>query len=242
MSKIKLCVNIDHVATLRQVRGTVYPDPVEAAAAAEAAGAHGITVHLREDRRHIQDHDLFKLKDVVKGKYNLEMALSDEIRAIALKLMPDQITLVPEKREELTTEGGLDVAGNFSRIQDFTKSLREKGIIVSLFIEPDIESVNLSVKSGADYIEFHTGAYADAADDSAARRDVKRIYEAAAAAVEMKIGINAGHGLNYKNLGPILEIPGLEELNIGHSIVARAVMCGMETAVKEMLNLIPGSL
>lgn len=238
MNDIKLCVNIDHVATLREARGSSYPDPSEAAVIAEDAGAHGITVHLREDRRHIQDHDLFVLKKIVRGKYNLEMALSDEIIDIAVKLHPDQVTLVPEKRTEITTEGGLDVKANFNKIKQAVEKLKAAGIIVSLFIEPDIESVTLSKSTGADYIEFHTGSYANAQGGIKSENELKRLFSAAEHAEKINIRINAGHGLNRENLLPLLDMPGLEELNIGHSIVSRSVFVGFKAAVSELLDII----
>ena len=248
MSAIKLCVNIDHIATLRQARGTAYPDPLEGAWLCEEAGAHGITVHLREDRRHIQDRDVFALKNIVRGKLNLEMALSDEIIAIAKKVIPAQVTLVPEKRRELTTEGGLDVAGNFDRIKSAVRELHDAGIIVSLFIEPERDAVSRSKETGADYIELHTGAYCLKADTCAqelskklppeAEGELARIFMAAEHACEIGIGLNAGHGLNHNNLKPVLSARGLDELNIGHSIIARSIFLGLAGAVKELLAII----
>ncbi len=248
MPRIKLCVNIDHIATLRQARGGAYPDPIEGARICEESGAHGITVHLREDRRHIQDRDVLELKRVVRGKYNLEMALSDEIIDLALDVKPDQVTLVPEKREELTTEGGLDVAAHFERIRSLVPRFHDAGILVSLFIEPDPGIVSLSRDAGADYVELHTGAYCTGADDwggdlaGPLPPDVKdrlaAIHDAAGHAVRTGIGVNAGHGLNAYNLAPVLGAPGLDELNIGHSIVSRAVFLGLAGAVKELLDII----
>jgi pyridoxine 5-phosphate synthase len=248
MSQIKLCVNIDHIATVRQARGSAYPDPLEGARLCEESGAHGITVHLREDRRHIQDRDVIGLKDIVKGKYNLEMALSDEIIAIAKKIKPDQITLVPEKREEITTEGGLDVAANFDRIRSVVKQFHDFGVIISLFVEPEKDLVYRSKETGADYIEIHTGSYCTAADDfdgdlygespPGVKRELDRICRAAEYAAEIGIGINAGHGLNAHNLKPVLAARGLEELNIGHSIIARSIFVGLPAAVKELLAII----
>ena len=248
MPGIKLCVNIDHIATVRQARGGAYPDPLEGARLCEESGAHGITVHLREDRRHIQDRDVIALKKIVQGTYNLEMALSDEIIAIAKKIRPDQITLVPEKREEITTEGGLDVAAHFDRIRSVVGQFHDIGTIVSLFIEPEEDTVMRSKESGADYIEIHTGAYCNAADASGrepspdltpdAERELGRILRAAVRAVEIGIGVNAGHGLNRMNLGPVLKARGLEELNIGHSIIARSIFVGLPAAVKELLDII----
>lgn len=244
MPEIKLCVNIDHIATVRQARGGAYPDPLEGARLCEESGAHGITVHLREDRRHIQDRDVIALKKIVQGTFNLEMALSDEIIAIAKKVKPDQITLVPEKREEITTEGGLDVAVHFDRIRSVVGQFHDIGTIVSLFIEPDEAAVMRSKESGADYIEIHTGAYCNAADASGrdmspgVERELGRILRAAERAVDIGIGVNAGHGLNRSNLAPVLKARGLEELNIGHSIIARAIFVGLPAAVKELLDII----
>jgi pyridoxine 5-phosphate synthase len=248
MSRITLCVNIDHIATLRQARGSAYPDPLEGARLCEESGAHGITVHLREDRRHIQDRDVIGLKDIVKGKLNLEMALSDEIIAIAKKVKPDQITLVPEKRQEITTEGGLDVAAHFDRIQAVVKQFHDIGVVVSLFVEPEREMVSRSKETGADYIELHTGTYCTAADTfggdlyreppPVVKHELERIYRAAEHAFGIGIGINAGHGLNVYNLKPVLAARGLEELNIGHSVIARSIFIGLPAAVKELLAII----
>jgi pyridoxine 5-phosphate synthase len=248
MGNVKLCVNIDHIATVREARGTSYPDPLEGARLCEESGAHGITVHLREDRRHIQDRDVLALKDIVKGKYNLEMALSDEIIGIALRVKPDQITLVPEKREEVTTEGGLDVAGNFERIRTVVKKFKDNGIIVSLFIEPEKDVVYRSKETGADYIELHTGSYCLAADafggdlyrdlPADVKGELERVLRAADCAAEIGIGVNAGHGLNRYNLPPVLAARGLDELNIGHSIIARSIFVGLPGAVKELLDIL----
>ncbi len=239
MSRTLLCVNIDHIATLREVRGgVVYPDPVEGAILCEKSGCAGITVHLREDRRHIQDKDVFALRKIVKGKFNLEMALSDEIIKIAAKVKPDQITIVPEKREELTTEGGLDVGRNMKKIIDSINLFHSLNIIVSLFIEPDKEVIDLSKKCGADFIEIHTGTYCNAIQKTEIDKEIDRIYDAAKHAVNIGIKVNAGHGLNYSNLKPVLKTPGLLELNIGHSIISRSVFVGLPIAVKEMLKII----
>jgi pyridoxine 5-phosphate synthase len=250
MSQIKLCVNIDHIATVRQARGSAYPDPLEGARLCEESGAHGITVHLREDRRHIQDRDVIALKDIVKGKYNLEMALSDEIIAIAKKIKPVQITLVPEKREEITTEGGLDVASNFDRIRSVVKQFHDIGVIISLFVEPEKDLIYRSKETGADYIEIHTGSYCTVADDFGGdlywesppdvNRELDRICRAAEYASEIGIGINAGHGLNAYNLKPVLSARGLDELNIGHSIISRSIFVGLPAAVQELLAIING--
>ena len=246
MSKIALCVNIDHIATVRQARGVGCPDVLEGARVCEESGAHGITVHLREDRRHIQDSDVFALKEVVKGKFNLEMALSDDIIAVARLVKPHQVTIVPEKREELTTEGGLDVRTHFERIKHVASLFHDLGVTVSLFIEPDIDTVRLSKEAGADYIEIHTGSYCTAFDDQLAEglahpqvhEELSKIISSAEFGRSIGIGINAGHGLNYDNLPPVLGAPGLEELNIGFSIIARSIFSGLQSAVKEMLAVI----
>lgn len=235
---IKLGVNVDHVATLRQARGINEPDPVAAAMLAELAGAHGITVHLREDRRHIQDRDVELLKRTIKTRLNLEMALTDEIIAIALKLLPDSVTLVPEGRQELTTEGGLDVLMLRQSLKHKVGLLRQAGILVSLFIEPDIEQIKASQRVGADFIEIHTGPYCEATSDSERNEQLRRIELAISAARKLGLGVNAGHGLNYHNIGPVAALPGIAEFNIGHSIVGRAVLVGMERAVREMLDLL----
>ena len=233
-----LCVNIDHIATLRQARGEDYPDLLEGAAICEQSGAAGITVHLREDRRHIQDDDVFRLKEKVAGIFNLEMALSDEIIGIARKIKPDQITLVPEKREELTTEGGLDVKSHFEKITSVVQEFQKNGITVSLFIEPDYETVSLSHDTGARCIEIHTGRYCNAAGSTQSEKELSRIFFAAEAAVKLGLVVNAGHGLNHLNLAPLMKTPGLNELNIGHSIISRAIFIGLQAAVKEILEII----
>jgi len=236
---IKLGVNVDHVATLREARGINEPDPVAAAMLAELAGAHGITVHLREDRRHIQDRDVELLKRTVKTRLNLEMALADEMVAIALKLLPDSVTLVPEGRQELTTEGGLDVLMLRQTLKHKIGLLRQAGSVVSLFVEPDIEQIKASQRVGADFIEIHTGAYCEATTEVERKEQLRRIELAISAARKLGLGVNAGHGLNYQNIGPVAALPGIEEFNIGHSIVGRAVLVGMERAVREMLQLLP---
>ena len=238
VSNIILCVNIDHIATLRQARGGAEPNVIEGAKICEENGAEGITIHLREDRRHIQDKDVLALKEIVKGKYNLEMALSDDVIEIAKKVKPDQITLVPEKREELTTEGGLDVEQNFHNIKKLINIFHDNGVIVSLFIEPDKRIVELSKETGADFIEIHTGAYCDAVEPDMLKKEIDRIYEAANYGLELGIRINAGHGLNYLNINPVLKTKGLEELNIGHSIISRSIFVGLAEAVREMIRLI----
>ena len=240
MSDIKLCINIDHVATLRQARGGTQPDPINAARIIQEAGADGITVHLREDRRHIQDDDIYSLKEIVAGKFNLEMALSKEIMAIAKKVLPHQITIVPERRAELTTEGGLNVADHFDKIKNAVDEFHELGILVSLFIEPDKETVDLSKKTGSDFIEIHTGAYCNAHDRNEFELELENIYVAAELALNIGLRVNAGHGLNYHNIKPILKIPGLEELNIGHSIISRSIFVGIENAVIEMIDIVRG--
>lgn len=235
-----LCVNIDHIATIREARGGIEPDPIEGARICEDAGAAGITVHLREDRRHIQDSDVYALKKIVRGKYNLEMALSDDIIGVAKKVVPTQITLVPEKREELTTEGGLDVKRHLSKIKDVVNIFHDLGVVISLFIEPDTGVVEMSKESGADYIEIHTGSYCNAVNNGDIKKELERIYKAAEHAVRTGIRVNAGHGLNYSNTRAILDAPGLEELNIGHSIISRSVFTGLHNAVAEMVKIIKG--
>jgi pyridoxine 5-phosphate synthase len=234
-----LCVNIDHIATLRQARREKVPDPVLAAALAEKAGAIGITAHLREDRRHIQDADVLRLRKTVKGKLNLEMAASPEIIKFALKLGPDECTLVPEKRQELTTEGGLDVAGQKAKIARAVWLLRDAGIVVSLFIDPQARQVGAAAAVGADFIELHTGGYANAFEKGGAKQ-LKALKEAATLAGRLGMGLNAGHGLTYQNVAPIARLEGLQDLNIGHNIVARAVLVGMEQAVREMIKAMAG--
>jgi pyridoxine 5-phosphate synthase len=238
MAGIELCVNIDHIATVRQARGGFEPDPLDGVAPCEDNGAAGITVHLREDRRHIQDSDVFRLREVVKGKLNLEMALSNDIIAVARTLVPDQITLVPEKRQEITTEGGLDVAGNKKKIIEVVELFHGLGVIVSLFIEPHRDAVIASAQTGADFIELHTGTYCNARNEPDIGREIGRIHEAARIALDHGMRVNAGHGLNYQNLIPVLATPGLEELNIGHSIIARSIFTGLGQAVREMVDVI----
>ncbi len=234
----RLGVNVDHVATLREARRGKMPDPVAAAVVAEMAGADGIVCHLREDRRHIKDKDLYLLKDVVKTHLNLEMAATDEMIKIALDVLPDMVTLVPERREELTTEGGLDVARNADYLGEVIEMLRQQGIVVSLFIDPEINQVKASARLGADYVEIHTGMYANAEDLGTALDQLEKIRSMAAAAAKLGLGVSAGHGLNYQNVREVARIPQIEELNIGHSIIGKAVMVGMERAVREMLALI----
>jgi len=235
-SELKLGVNVDHVATLRQARGTDYPDPVSAALLAEKSGADSITLHLREDRRHIQDHDLRRLKSCMQTHMNLEMAVTDEMLAIAAGLRPADCCLVPEKREELTTEGGLDVAGQADRIGAACNALAAAGIRVSLFIDPDTRQLDAARAAGAPVVELHTGAYADAAAGEQAA-ELERIVRAAAYGAEIGLTVHAGHGLHYDNVLPVAAIPEIVELNIGHAIVARAVYDGLAVAVGEMKRL-----
>lgn len=236
----KLMVNIDHIATLREARGIHYPDPVHAAGIAELAGASGIIVHLREDRRHIKDRDVHLLRQVVRSKLNLEMAATEEMVRIAGEILPDMVTLVPEKRRELTTEGGLDVAGNSGKTASVVEAIRGKGIEVSLFVDPVNAQVEASKDVGADTIEIHTGHYSDAIDSRSGREELGRITGAAERGKALGMGINAGHGLHYHNLSEIIAIPEIDELSIGHSIIARAVFVGLDTAVRDMLALMRG--
>jgi len=235
-SAILLGVNIDHVATLRQARGTRYPEPVQAALMVEQAGADSITIHLREDRRHINDRDVDLIRQTLDTKLNLEMAVTDEMVAIARKTGPDFSCLVPEKREELTTEGGLDVAGNLSRVTDAVQSLNEAAIKVSLFIDADPEQIEAAAATGAEMIELHTGHYADTAGVEQAK-ELSRIYQAASQADKLGLQVNAGHGLHYHNVQPIAAIPEVVELNIGHAIIAKALFSGLPLAVSEMKRL-----
>lgn len=234
----KLGVNVDHVATLRQARGGAEPDPVAAAAIAELAGADGITIHLREDRRHIQDRDLKLLRQTVKTRLNLEMAATDEMVTIALQTKPDMCTLVPEKRLELTTEGGLDVRCNMEPLKSAIDRLRGGGIPVSLFIDADPDQIKAADKVGADYIEIHTGVFAESADWKSEDQELIRIENAVKLAQKLGLGVNAGHGLNYANIKRMTTIRGIEEYNIGHSIISRAVLVGLERAVRDMVELV----
>lgn len=237
MSRILLGVNIDHIATLRQARGTSYPDPVHAAAVAEHAGAEGITVHLREDRRHIVDRDIYLLAKTLKTRMNFEMAVTDEMLDIACEVKPTYVCLVPEKREELTTEGGLDVAGQMGKIEAAIQRLSDVGVKVSLFIDADKTQIDAAVAVGAPLIEIHTGCYADAENEVEEAKELARIKEMAAYAHSKGLVVNAGHGLHYHNVKPIAAIPELYELNIGHAIIARAAIDGLATAVKDMKQL-----
>ncbi len=231
---IRLGVNIDHVATVRQARRAAEPDPVAAAVLATLGGADGITIHLREDRRHIQDRDVFRLRETVTTRLNLEMAAYPEIVEIALKAMPDEATLVPEKRQELTTEGGLDVVSNVASVSAAVDALKGAGIHVSLFIDPELTQVEAAHRLKADAIEFQTASYSEAKGAAAVARELDKLRTATAQAVAFGLHVHMGHGLNYWNVQPIVRIPGVEELNIGHSIVSRAVLVGMERAVREM--------
>lgn len=236
-SRLLLGINIDHIATLRQARGTRYPDTVLAAALAEEAGADGITVHLREDRRHIQDRDIYVLKETLQTRMNFEMAVTEEMITIASEVKPRHCCLVPEKREELTTEGGLDVVGQLEKIKSATQRLAANGIEVSLFIDPDNTQIDATIACGAPVIELHTGAYADADTPEEQKNELLRIQKAAAYAYQRGLIVNAGHGLHYHNVEQIAEIPQLNELNIGHGIIARAVFVGLKEAIIEMRQL-----
>jgi pyridoxine 5-phosphate synthase len=235
---VKLGVNIDHVATLRQARGGIEPDPIKAACLCVKAGADSIVAHLREDRRHIQDKDLIKLKEIIKSRLNLEMSINPGIVDIACRLKPDQATLVPEKRQELTTEGGLNVALYRDKIKNVIERLKSKDIVISLFIDPERKQIDASRKVGSEFIEFHTGRYADSKTEAWRKFHLKEIVEATKHALNIGLRVNAGHGLNYRNVSNIAKIPGIEELNIGHSIISYAVFVGLERAVKEILELI----
>ena len=235
---IKLGVNIDHVATLRQARRGCEPDPVWAAGIAEMAGADGITVHLREDRRHIQDRDLKILRSTVRTRLNLEMATSKGIIEIALEVKPDMVTLVPEKREEVTTEGGLDVVSGAKKISAAVKALMKAGIPVSLFIDPEMDQIAASANCGTPFVEFHTGRYADAATEHEREAQLEKLFKAAEEAVILGLRVNAGHGITYWNVADLCGLPGLEEFNIGHSIISRAVFAGLDKAVREMKQAI----
>ncbi|PVZ88490.1 pyridoxine 5'-phosphate synthase [Serratia sp. S1B] len=229
-----LGVNIDHVATLRQARGTQYPDPVKAALICEQAGAEGITLHLREDRRHIQDDDVRRMRPALKTRMNLELAVTDEMVAFAKKIQPHHVCFVPEKRQELTTEGGLDVVGNFEHVKAATQELTAIGCDVSLFIDADVAQIDAAVACGAPTIELHTGAYADAETPEAQQHELQRIIQGAEYAAAKGLVVNAGHGLNLENVAPIAAIPQIHELNIGHSIIADSVFVGLEQAVQQM--------
>lgn len=234
---MRLAVNIDHIATIREARKAREPEPLAAALIAERAGAQGITVHLRTDRRHIQDRDLDLLRQAISTKLNVEMAVTDEMSRVALTVRPDQVTLVPERPQELTTEGGLDVAENADAIREFTRKMRDAGIVVSVFIDADPRQVEAAQAVGADAIEINTGRYAEALEKNA-KPEFDRIIDAAHLGAEAELEVLAGHGLNYVNVIPIAAVPEIVELNIGHSIVARAVLVGMESAVRDMVALL----
>lgn len=233
-----LGVNIDHVATLRNARGGVDPDPIQAAEICEKSGATSITTHLREDRRHIKDQDVKTLKKILKTNLNLEMAVTDEMQKIALSVKPHSVCLVPEKRQEVTTEGGLDVASRLNRITEFVQPLLDAGILVSLFIDPSKEQVYAAAKTGAQFIELHTGQYSMAFGTPDETEEFEKLREASRLAHALGLNVNAGHGLNYENVYRMKQIEDLYELNIGHSIIARSVFVGLEQAVNEMKNLI----
>lgn len=237
-----LGVNIDHIATIRQARRTVEPDPVAAAVLAELAGADGITVHLREDRRHIQDRDVRLLRQTVRTHLNLEMAATDEMVAIALDIKPDYVTLVPEKREEVTTEGGLDVAGQVDKMASVVTKLQDAGIPVSLFIDADADQIRTAAIIKAKFIELHTGRYAEATDESSRHKELAYLAKGCEQAIAAGIRVNAGHGLTYWNVYPVASLPGMEELNIGHTIISRAALVGIERAVREMKQAMRGEL
>ena len=235
---MRLCINIDHIATLRQARRESEPDPVTAAGICELAGAEGIVCHLREDRRHINDRDLRLLKEVVKTKLDLEMAATGEMIKIACLIKPEMATLVPEKREEITTEGGLNIAASKEKIMNAVKSINEAGVKVSVFIDPQPENVDLALETGADMIEIHTGQYANAKEISDKILEAEKIRQIARMAKELGMGVNAGHGLNYLNIVPIANIEDIDEVSIGHSIISRAVFTGLHKAVEDMLVIL----
>lgn len=234
---IKLGVNIDHVATLRQARGTRYPDPVQAAMEAEQAGADAITLHLREDRRHIQEQDVEVLRRLVQTRMNLEMAVADDILAFACRIRPHEACLVPERRQELTTEGGLDVVGGLKKITNACARLADAGVRVSLFVDADPAQIEAATKAGAPVIEIHTGRYAEVESEAASRQELVRIEQAVQQGLDLKLQVNAGHGLNYHNVQAVAAIPGISELNIGHAIIARALFTGLPEAVRDMKRL-----
>jgi pyridoxine 5-phosphate synthase len=235
---MRLAVNIDHIATLRNARNEYEPDPIEAALLAEKSGAAGIVCHLREDRRHIRDMDLERLREAVTTKLDLEMAMTPEMQRIALKTRPELITLVPEKREELTTEGGFDITRHYDTLVEFLKPLKAAGIESSIFIEPSQNAITLAAQAGAEIVELHTGTYALKTEDDERARELERIRDAARFAKSLGLKVVAGHGLNYMNIAPFKDITEIEEVSIGHAIIARAVMTGLDSAVKEMLRII----
>ena len=234
----ELAVNVDHVATLRQARGIDYPDPVAAAVAAENAGADAIVVHLREDRRHIQERDVRLLRQIVQSKLILEMAATSEMMGIALDILPHTVTLVPEKREELTTEGGLDLVTHQDTVREAVSTLKNAGIKVCIFIDPDLDQIKIAHKIDADMIEIHTGAFCDAATEAEAQREFLRIVDAAKIGTKLKLGVNAGHGICYNTIKAFEGLREIREFSIGHSIVARAVLVGMDLAVRDMKQLV----
>lgn len=236
--KVKLGVNIDHVATLRQARRGVVPDPLQAALVAEKAGANGITVHLREDRRHIQDEDVRRIRKKIRAKLNLEMACADEIIRFACKVKPDDVCLVPEKRQELTTEGGLDVLGQKQKIGRAVSRLKKTGIFVSIFIDPEPRQLKAAKEIGADAVELHTGSYAEAKTELQRKSEFRKLVTAGKAAGDLGLVLNAGHGLDYDNVHPVARIEGMNELNIGFAIIARSLFVGLDQAVREMKSLI----
>ena len=241
--KVRLGVNIDHVATVRNARRTFEPDPVHAAVIADLAGADQITLHVREDRRHVNERDLKLIKEVIHSKVNLEMAVTEEMLSLAKEVKPHQVTLVPEKREEITTEGGLDVVSNFEKVRRAVEELRSAGITVNLFVDPEPDQIEAAAKVGADAVELHTGRYAERFaenDQEGVKEELERLRKAARLAKDLGLKVYAGHGLTYKNVKPVAEIPEVEELNIGHSIVANAVLLGLKEAVEKMLKLING--
>ena len=234
---IKLGVNIDHVATIRQARGTRYPSVVQAALRAEQSGADSITLHLREDRRHIQDADVYSLRSLLQTRMNLEMAVTEEMLGIALEVLPQDVCLVPESREERTTEGGLDVIGNFEKVKNICQRLGQVGIRVSLFIGPDVDQIDAAKAAGAPVIELHTGTFSDAEHEFEQMHELNRIKQAVVHGVNTGLAVNAGHGLHYHNVKQIAAIPAIEELNIGHAIIAHALFVGWDNAVREMKAL-----
>lgn len=233
----RLCINIDHIATLREARGGMEPDPTHAISICEMAGASGIVCHLREDRRHINDRDLRLLREIINTKLNLEMASTAEMQKIALETLPELITLVPEKRQELTTEGGLDAVKNKEHLKDYIPAFLDKGIDVSLFIDPIKEQIEMASEVGANFIEIHTGEYANANTREEVDHQLKRIRTAAEYAGKLGLKVNAGHGINYQNVFPLLDIHEIEEMSIGHSILSRAIFVGLERAVKDMMDI-----
>ena len=235
---MKLSVNIDHIATVRQARGGMEPDPVAAAAICEQAGADGIVCHLREDRRHINDRDVLRLRKSLTTKLDLEMAATEEIVSIALKIVPDLVTLVPEKRQELTTEGGLDVVRHRARIEKTIRKMHDKNILVSLFVDPVKKQIDASNDIGADMVEIHTGEYAEARSPAVQQKLLQKIGTLAEYGKKLGLGVNAGHGLNYVNVRPVADIPFIDEMSIGHAIISRSMFVGLERAVKEMRDLV----